>query len=313
MMTYNLRKYGTFLIFVLLAFTLWFVYRYQENFSQSITVYVDFINKPDHIVFDNEDFVAIDLVLSSSGFNLLKASYFPPRIQLDYADATVTDNGVIFLDLKRNLGAIKASLSSSYAIASLNEDYAELPVSVLDRKRINLLYAPEIVFKNNLVLMKQSFINGDSITISGDAGLINSIESLSLEAASQKIVITDSLQQLEVNIKNMLPQGVNSDEPVKIYEIRSTQMTEGTTELKVTITGVPDNVAVKAIPSTVKVTYTVPLKYYNSVRTTDFFFEVPYDQLTTSENIIPVIVDNTNDFIYGIRTVPSQIKILVIR
>lgn len=310
-MTYNLRKYGTFLIFVLLAFTLWFVYRYQDVYAKNTIIFIEFTNVPDHILFDNNGLVPVELVLQSSGFNLLKASYFPPTIPLDYSLSTTMVNDELVLDLKNNLQNLSDNLNGVYSIERLNQDYIALPVRILDRKKIKLHYDPEVVFENNLVLIEKNFVDGDSIMISGDVNLLKTIDSIRLD--NQRIVINDSLQKMNINIQNKLPEGVTSSTSEVVYEVRSTQMTEGVMELKVIITDVPEDVAIKTIPSTVSVTYTVPLSSYNSIIANDFYFKIPFDQLTESENIIPVMVKSTNDEVHSVRTVPSQIKILVIR
>jgi|GEM_PF-5232492 len=310
-MDYRFNKYGTFFLFLLLSFTLWFVYRYQEDFSQTTTVHIDFTNVPDDISFHSDEPLPVKVNLTSSGFRLLKARYFPPIVSMDYLKSVEYINGDVLMDLNKNLVKLKEGIGGDYVLNNVAQEIVEIPVTFLKSKKIKVSFNPDIIYKNNLVPVEVGFVSGDSVLISGDQKLLNTIGDLNFE--NKEVVVTDTLQQVLLDARELLPDGVIVSSSKMSYNIRTVQMTEGTIELKVMISGIPENVAVKRIPSTINVVYTVPLEDYDSINAADFNYTISFDQLKESVNIIPVEIQTDTERIHSIRTIPSQIKVLVIR
>lgn len=311
-MNFNINKYGTFFIFLSLSFTLWFVYKYQEVYTKKVKVLVNFTNVPSNVSYDNENkLMPINMRLTASGFKLLKATYFHPVVSLDYTKVVDNIDDEILFDLNKHESIITNQLSDEYRVVDMIDDVIQLPVTLLQQKRIPIKFEPEIIYKNNLVPVKLGFEENDSIVVSGNAKTLEGIDFI--EFRPRQIIITDTIRKIRLDLASTVPNGINVESDDVVYTIITAQMTEGTIDLKVNVTDIPDAVAVKSIPSIVQVTYTVPLKYYDVIDSDDFVCNIPFEQLEEAENIIMTNVFSKSDLVQDFRTIPNQIKVLVIK
>ncbi|WOI24132.1 YbbR-like domain-containing protein [Nonlabens ulvanivorans] len=308
-MSLEYRKWLTFSTFVLIAGLLWFFFKYKEVYTQHVAVDVLWVNVPSNVKLKDGLSYQLDVELTGNGFNLLKASYVAPIVELDF-QKYVYKNGDYFFDPKSVMGSLKTQLANNYKIGYVSEELITIKVDEFISKKVGLRSKIKTVYEDNYLPVVSPYFIPDSVVITGNDLLIKDLDIL--EVSHTDIAIKDTLVIKHIDLVELYPD--IKVEPSNVdYVIKSAVMTEGAFMVPVDVINNKDNVAVKIIPSEVEVVFNCKLQEYEMIDVSDFKAVVDYNDLSEDYNLITTEVKILSDKVSSIRFSPQQIQILVMR
>jgi hypothetical protein len=310
------HKLITFLFFVVVSASFWFVRSLGQQYEADVTYPVRYTDFPENKVLISDVPQRLTLRVKASGFLILKSrlnlNIIPLRFNVNsyIRNNSGKDNYVVIT------GNIKDMLSEELGeadILKVSPDTLFFTLSDIVTKKVPVMPALEM---HDRFYQKQFTQNGDigvtpdSITISGPDNIVSS---------------THFIQTLPVSFTN-LSDTVTKDsrlEPVKtltysIDRVKVTipvdRFTEVETNLPVQTVNVPDSLSLIAIPGQVKVTYHVCLSNYQQMLNNPLQPRIDYKDINlTRSGRITVYLADTPRLISNVRFNPSKIEFLITR
>ncbi len=304
------RKWLTFLVFVIAAALLWFVFKYNQIYTQHIPLEVKWSNVPAHIKIQETDSDFIDVELSGNGFKLLNATFFSPSVNFDFQESVIEENNSYFFKPSSATGIIKESLSKDFKVEFVSTTKVEIQVIEYVSKKVPLVSGFQSVYKENLQTISEPFFKPDSVLVTGNDLLINDLKELRIEIPTLEINDTTFVRIIELG--PLFPDF--KTEPVEIdYVVNTAIMTEGSFQIPINVLNVPPGVSIKVIPSELTVVFNCQLKNYDHISIAEFMVELDYLNLEENYNTLTPNVIYKEELVNAVRFSPQQIQLLSIK
>ncbi|GAK90804.1 hypothetical protein JCM19297_103 [Nonlabens ulvanivorans] len=308
-MSLEYRKWLTFSTFVLIAGMLWFFFKYKEIYTQHVAIDILWVNVPSNLKLKDGLSYQLDVELTGNGFNLLKAKYVAPQVELDF-QKYVYKNESYFFDPKLVMGTLKSQLTKGYKVGYVSQDLMTIELDEYIAKKVNLKPDIKVTYQDNYLPVTKPYFIPDSVTITGNNTFIKEINELVVNQSD--VVIQDTLVIKSINFNELYPD--IKVEPSSVnYVIKSAVMTEGSFMISVEVINNKDNIAVKVIPSEIEVVFNCKLQDYEMINSADFKAIIDYNKLTEDYNLIAPTINILNDKVSSVRYSPQQVQILVMR
>ncbi|MGJ8684148.1 MAG: hypothetical protein ACSHWW_05975 [Nonlabens sp.] len=304
------RKWLTFLFFLIAAALLWFVFKYNQTYSQHIPVEVEWSNIPARIQVKESQDIHIDVELTGNGFKLLNATFFSPSVVLDFQDYVTQENGRYYFIPSIATGSIKEYLSNDFKVDYVTTSKMEIQVVEFSAKQVPLIADFEIKYEENLQSISTPYFNPDSVLITGNDKLISEVKELKIKIPTVNIIDTVTVKQ--INLSTIFTEFKTAPQTID-YVVNAAVMTEGNFQIPVNVLNVPSNVTLKIIPSEVDVVFNCQLKDYDKISAADFKVEIDYLELENDFNTVVPQVIYKEGIISAVRHAPKQIQLLSIQ
>ncbi|MBF4984178.1 hypothetical protein FNJ87_07500 [Nonlabens mediterrranea] len=308
-MSLEYRKWLTFSTFVFIAGLLWFFFKYKEVYTQHVAVDILWVNVPDNVQLKDGLSYQLDVELTGNGFNLLKASYVAPQVELDFQKYVYKDNRYYF-NPTSILGSLKNQLSYGYKVGYVSEELMTIEVDEFIAKKVKLQSVIKVTYQDNYLPITDPYFVPDSVVVTGNDSFIERLGSLKVNLGD--LEIQDTLLIEQIDLSNQFPD-IKIEPSTVDYIVKSAVMTEGSFMVPVNVVNNKEGFTVKVIPSEIEVVFNCRLQDYNEISETDFSTVIDYESLKEDYNLISTDVKVLNDKISSIRYTPQQIQILLMR
>lgn len=296
-----------FVFFLLFAAVLWFVFRYQQNYTQIVDVHLHMVHvPPQYQVPDHQKTIKIPLQLSGTGFSLLKATFLGVDVFVPF-DQMVDDKDFIFTP-SQVLPFLRKDLNASYQIELVDNQKQHLEVYEINTKKVAVSLQEDLPVADGIAITKVSF-NPDTLLLSGDEEVLDSLQQIKLDWGDD--LITEGVFEKKIPI-SFTKSNVQSPINEVLVKVTATRVTEGEMEIPVQVLGVPEGVVVKSIPSTVHVIYTAAIHEFVNINAADFKIEVWYHQLQESDTDVVLNLQSLTDKVMDARMTTKSAKLLII-
>ncbi len=294
------QKAVIFIICCLLAIVFWVFTSLSRVYETKISIPVSYKNIPFTRHVEGELPSRLDFHFKGTGFELAR-THFRNRPDSILIDVTASLNKKHQLQLStitlRNQfpGDVKAYKITPETIAP--------DLSQRSSKRIPVNVNSEITFKNRFGQGGKIIVKPDSVDVAGDANLLVGIAKIETE----NIVLSEVEGNFfgSARLVGSFPKGVTISSKYVYYYIPVEEFTEGTFDIPVELP-VSQKGSVILIPPTVKVSYMVPLKYFDKVKSSDFkaITEIP---TSNYPDLLEVTLLKTPHFLGRIQIQPNLI------
>jgi hypothetical protein len=263
---------------VLAAFILWFAFSMQETYTQIIDFQTEIRNLPSDKALSALPPSSIRIQVEGEGVQVLRLYYNPPVVPIN-AEAGEVDLLLVASEVVNNV-SLQTVTPRTTQISIENRDYRKVPI----------VPVIELDFSPGFGMIGQVSISPDSITISGAASIISGITMWHTQKR-QLGQLADSLFAT-IAISDSLEGLVGFDVSEVTVRANITEFTEATRTIEVRAIGLGETEQVSFVPSTVDVTYLIPLSQYDSsLAAEDFYVFVPYSDTRRDEQglVYPMI------------------------
>lgn len=307
----NRRKVKIFLLFLVCALLAWFVSNLSETYTSDSDFYLDYVNVPDSLFFEQNSRKNIDLKLRTGGFQFLRFNFFKKRVEVDLSEAKF-NSGKFYLPQSVFRKQIEAQLPSSVSLLEVGivdtlflDLYQLHTVEVPVISKIKLQLAQDYMLEDSLV------VEPSRITISGPKEEIDSISQVYTKKA--ELSVTDSFEQ---SLMLDLPTGLkNSKFSTNKVLVKGEvfRFSEKIVKLPVEVVNLPRNMAIRTFPNEVRVLCKGRVEVLKNVNSSNFKLIADYSQIDDGISILkPVLKEYPRD-LYSAKLMDTEVEFILNR
>lgn len=288
----TLRKKGifTFLAFVALSFSIWYVLAINENQAKTIRVPIEYYNQPEGTTLLQNAPTYIEVEIEDIGQNMLEYKYkgIPP-LKIDLANY---NNGQDAFIITRNslTSQLSTQFKNSTKITSFHPDSISIRYTPEPGKRVPVVINGDITAAQNRGYNDDATCTPDSVTIYALAHTLKQTHCIYTEEIDcTNLTDTTSITAKLIPVKGALitPQKVKINIPIEHYNTV-------TLNVPITIEKTPIQYNVTTYPQTVEITCLVPGS--KSVTAQDFVIGDSFDKIKPSKEM-PIKILKSPSFV----------------
>jgi hypothetical protein len=308
------QKIFLFLFFVVLSTIFWFIRSLSEVYEAEILYPVKYGDIPENKVLVNEPPDRLKLKVRAVGRAILshKYSFFLRPLRFNVSSYTIntigTDSCYVLTKIARE--ALSQELGN-LTILDISPDTLFFRFTEMVTKKVgikhNIANYPDIFARQYMLNGNLSFIP-DSIIVSGPYNIIDTLKNVYTEPLSLNN-LNDSLER-SCALKK-IDQVTFSRKKVRLL-IPVDKYTEQSYLINIKHLNVPDSIVIKTFPSSVRITYTITLSYYNKLEPGMLEPYVDYNNIESGmSSKLKVMLDNVPDFVHSLTLYPSSVEFLI--
>ncbi|MFY0631356.1 MAG: hypothetical protein JXR05_13300 [Flavobacteriaceae bacterium] len=264
-----------FTLFILASVFIWFLTKLSKEYDATISYNVAYTDLPTDKLLQEEPVKKIDIHIKTTGFKLISATLFPPKIEINTSKLnakTATDYYVLVSQQKL---AIQRQMRTGVEIDHFISDSINFSLGLLKNKKIPVRVNSNLSYDLGYDMDGTLKITPDSIFISGPESVLDTINYVQTSDLV-KNEVHEPIDE-ELAIKDFSAESnVKLDRNKVIVTANVEKYTEGTIELPFRLINLPEGVSINTYPSLVKVTYRVALSNFNKINETSFVLECDY-------------------------------------
>lgn len=307
----NTKISRSFIVFLITAVVIWFLITLSKVYTISISFPVKYSALSQDKILQNEPLKEIDILVKSTGFNILSTRFLNQTIELNAGNLNKKSTFNYYLLIKNQKNKIQRQLRSGMEIQEISLDTIYLELGSLISKKVPLIPNLAIDYHVGYDLLDTEVIKPDSIVISGPEAYVDQIDEINLELLKLDDVKSDFSQKVKI----LRPDNSNNLKVTSEFATisgRVEKFTEGVFEIPYKVLNLPEGVDVTSLHKTVKVYFVVGLSDFNKIDKN--FFQVVCDYTLTKENNLDYLVPKVivkPAFIKSFKVVPNKIDFLI--
>ena len=307
----NTKISRSFIVFLITAVVIWFLITLSKVYTISISFPVKYSALSQDKILQNEPLKEIDILVKSTGFNILSTRFLNQTIELNAGNLNKKSTFNYYLLIKNQKNKIQRQLRSGMEIQEISLDTIYLELGSLISKKVPLIPNLSIDYHVGYELLDTEVIKPDSIVISGPEAYVDQIDEIHLELLKLDDVKSDFSQKVKI----LRPENSNNLKVASEFATisgRVEKFTEGVFEIPYKVLNLPEGVDVTSLHKTVKVYFVVGLSDFNKIDKN--FFQVVCDYTLSKENNLDYLVPKVivkPAFIKSFKVVPNKIDFLI--
>lgn len=277
------RDLLVFFMFLVLSTGLWFLNALRKEYTTTINYPVKYIEFPGDFILLGKPQNKLQLKIKSLGYTVLP--YHMGRILdpelLNVSSFKRMRNGSQYGAYVATRDLVKTFSDKLANGVELLEIYPDTLFVYFEKKEKKLV---PVHFKSSLSFEQQFYQSGsivlkpDSVTVSGPASIINSLQYVTTE------------NKLYEDLKDSLIRNVSVD-PIENVEIQPGRVVvnipvEPFTQKKISVPihhiHIPDSLVLKSFPGSINISFTVAVSQFNNISAGDFVALVDFNSRTTN-------------------------------
>ena len=312
---YRLDRRGyVFLVCLAISTALWLLIALSKNYTTYLDFPVKYINVPSDQVVVNSLPKHLSLEVTAGGFTLLGYKWFKNirTIKLDVGQyeadrkqsvsVTSISTSDFFDDIAKQLGR-GVNIDRDYIFPKMIEVITSDTVT----KTLAIIPRHQLQFGEGYRLSGVVEARPAVVDVFGPTCLLDTIESLSTELVQVEALAESQMISAAIDFND--PVGVLKCEQAQVLmEIPVDQYTLGSSEVAITVEGLPDSIVLQLFPGTIKVEYLVGMRDYDQVKGNMFTAEVQFPNLQDSVDKLKVHLSNAPDLVEVVRFEPKKVQ-----
>ncbi|MFT4679072.1 MAG: hypothetical protein ACI84C_000815 [Flavobacteriales bacterium] len=306
----NGGRIKVFLICLLVSAFIWFMRALSDDYSHQEAIPVKVVGlRPDFTV-GNDIPTHIELSLNSHGFGMigeaLSKGIDTLRIDLGHISA----GGQYTMSPQKIKFAAEQMFGNDMEITQFNPESFQVTVVKKMTKKVRIEPIVNVEVEENFFLRKDAFAIPDSIVIQGSESALQQITSIQTEPLS----LTSISRSDTLTAQLTSPPGVKLPyEQVEVV-IPVDEYTEKSIILPINLPEVGSEYYLKTFPDSVKVTFLVGLKEYESVQASMFKASVDPGDLSKIESAykLPIVLTRQPESISQILLSPGRVEFVLL-
>ncbi len=279
------RNVFIFLIFLFLSTGFWFLNALQKDYTTTIEYPVKFTNIPKGYVLKDNRNKLLQLKVNAGGFNILRyhlsTSFDTKTISVSEMKQLRDDNKAGFYLLSSKFfRSLNGQLSSGLRLLEISPDTLFINLSPLKIKKVPVSTNIKTLFEKQYLQGGQLIVNPDSVIVSGDAAIVDSIQ----EVFTKYTVFNDLKDTLITKLSLEKIEGVKLSASSAYVTIPVEPFTESTISVPIIARNVPDTFQLKAFPPEITVSFRVSLSRFESIKAGDFLATINFTNELIMDN-----------------------------
>lgn len=295
----------TYLIFVIISALFWCLTTLNEEVQKDISVPVVIENVPDNVTLMRNEPIKFNLTIKDKGSSLIKYSLGKnATLKINFLDVKLNEN-TLKISQQQALSSFRDLLGQAQII-SFKPDTILVPFTTLPPKRV------PININNESIMTDPGYVISD-IRISPDSVELFSSKPISSELMSIRtnpIVLNNISDTATIAVNLATPKGIFAKPDKVNVTICVVPLIKGNKNIAVTPVNMPENRKIVTFPSTVNVTYLVPMDYYKS---DDISINVVADfsKHNPATSKIPLTIESHSNLLQNVAITTDSVEYII--
>lgn len=297
--------------FLIASVLIWMLITLSKEYTATLRFPLKYSDFPQDKLLQKEPLSEIDVIVKSSGFNILKSRLSDKNLVFNAKSLNKKSSSQYYFLTRNQFKSVQKQLQSGVQLQEISLDTIFLDLGSLISKKVALKPNLEINYHIGYDILESVSMDPDSILISGPKGQIENIKIINLELLKLEDVKSD----FSKNVKIILPENTgNIKLNSKFTKISGEveKFTEGTFKISFKVLNLPKDINLTTLNKTIEVVFVVALSNFDKVNKD--FFEVVCDYNIAKENklnyLIPKVTVNSR-LIKSFKVIPNKIDFLI--
>lgn len=296
-----------YLVFVIISFAFWAILSLNNLIQDNYKVRFRITGIPQGVTMINDYPREFNVTVKNNGYVLLKYMIGDnPEITVDFKEYA-NGNGQILISRQELEDMLVAEFGSGTSIVSFSPESLSIKYTSLPGKKVPVEIFGDYVANFQYVVNGEIVAVPDSVTIYSDAGNLSAIN----KVRTEKIIsrnLTDSLY-VKIAIQNIkdvraVPDSVDVMIPVEPLVTKRSS-------IPVIVKNLPENVSVVVFPSSVQVSYLLPMSLYNDRLDDKFEASVDYGNIQGNKAKLPVRIEIAPEIYQNIQLETDSVEYVI--
>lgn len=297
---------STFLLFVLLAFVLWYGHAFNSVRERAVSIAVVYTGVPDEVNFDRKLPKTFNIKVRDAGKRLrqYRSSHFQP-VEINLHDQLHETEGVVVITSEMVRTKITDQLQGTTKLQRIEPENLQIGYYREKHKTVPLCLKTTLQAEAQHQFIEQPTLTPDSIIVFGKEDLLASIDTVFVEEP-KKTIVKDSLAE-QVDI--LLPEGIRGNIEKTRLTAKVELFTEKTFLLPVVIKGVPHGERLRIFPPEVTLKVRVGVSHFADLSEADFLVSGKYPK--AGQTAITLEATTRSEYATHLRLSPSTVEFLI--
>lgn len=296
-----------YLVFVIISFAFWAILSLNNLIQDNYKVMFRITGIPQGVTMINDYPREFNVTVKNNGYVLLKYMIGDnPEITVDFKKYA-NGNGQMLISRQEMEDMLVAEFGSGTSIVSFSPESLSIKYTSLPGKKVPVEIYGDYVANFQYVVNGEIVAVPDSVTIYSDAGNLSAID----KVRTEKIIsrnLTDSLY-VKIAIQNIkdvraIPDSVDVMIPVEPLVTKRSS-------IPVIVKNLPENVSVVIFPSSVQVSYLLPMSLYNDRLDDKFEASVDYGDIQGNNAKLPVRIEIAPEIYQNIQLETDSVEYVI--
>ena len=297
--------------FLIASVLIWMLITLSKEYTATLRFPLKYSDFPQDKLLQKEPLSEIDVIVKSSGFNILKSRLSDKNLVFNAKSLNKKSSSQYYFLTRNQFKSVQKQLQSGVQLQEISLDTIFLDLGSLISKKVPLKPNLEINYHIGYDILESVSMDPDSILISGPKGQIENIKIINLELLKLEDVKSDFSKKVKI----ILPENTgNIKLNSKFTKISGEveKFTEGTFKISFKVLNLPKDINLTTLNKTIEVVFVVALSNFDKVNKD--FFEVVCDYNIAKENklnyLIPKVTVNSR-LIKSFKVIPNKIDFLI--
>lgn len=247
-----------FLVFVAIAVVFWIIMAINDSVQKDFTVKIDIVNVPDSVTFIDEPPLTLHVTVRDRGSSLLRnAGFRTPSMHVNFRD--YASDGVFRFTPSDLNASLKTVFGKSAAVLSVSLDSLRLAYTSSPGKVVPVLLVSDFQPAPGSVIAGNPKCNPSRVTVYGPQEILDTMT----RVMTEKIGATN-LKESTTLMATILRQPSVRILPARVeVSVKVEPLVRKETTVDIKTINVPEGRTLILFPSSVKVTYYVPMSRFN--------------------------------------------------
>ena len=296
-----------YLVFVVISFAFWAILSLNNLIQDNYKVMFRITGIPQGVTMINDYPREFNVTVKNNGYVLLKYMIGDnPEITVDFKEYA-NGNGQMLISRQEMEDMLVTEFGSGTSIVSFSPESLSIKYTSLPGKKVPVEIFGDYVANFQYVVNGEIVAVPDSVTIYSDAGNLSAIN----KVRTEKIIsrnLTDSLY-VKIAIQNIkdvraVPDSVDVMIPVEPLVTKRSS-------IPVIVKNLPENVSVVVFPSSVQVSYLLPMSLYNDRLDDKFEASVDYGDIQGNKAKLPVRIEIAPEIYQNIQLETDSVEYVI--
>jgi hypothetical protein len=316
-LSYNIKKLKSFfftkdilsfLFFLVLASTFWFVHGLDKERETNIVIPVRYVGIPINVAITNSPPSEISLNIKDKGrflYDYTKNHITPLTIDLS---RVFYQKGEILITPDLLSGRIRRYLKPSTSLLNTNPDSILIQYEKLGVKTLPIKLYSKIEFAHQYMLSNNIQLDPKTVTVFGPKRMLNAMNFVPTENLELKNLNDTTYTWCKLKPIKFLRYSVNQTKVSVFVE----PFTERKVQIPIIAINCPQKLSVRTFPAFVNATYTVGLSRFYTLAPTDIQVYLDYNDLVGAKHSKQILkIKNNTSHISNIRISPVQVEFIL--
>ncbi len=289
------QKIRSFLFFLLLATTIWFLTKFSKPLVAVFQLNLEYSNLPEQTLVSPDAPQKLLITVNANGFKLLTEFFRDKSLVLDLSAGRVLENNKIRFNQDQLLAFCYRKIPAADVI-SINTKELIVPVDRMSAKTIDVVFQGEVVLEKGFKLVGTPQMKPRKITLYGPSQMIDSISSVN--------TIYTSLIDLRANLTKNIPleslwsQKLSRSQDSVLWTAEIREYTQKEIELPVEIINIPKGRRLQIFPETMILSVEIPVDEYALYDESNFKLICDYTERISEDSFMIPRLTNLPDGVF---------------